>query len=335
MKSTLNLFCIGILLLTTSFFAPSSQAQNFEWAKMGGNYNPYQNGYSYCFNYGVTYDNEGNLYSIGTYWDTLHLQDTIIVNQNGNNHTQNLFITKYSPTGKRLWIRNFISCDGMAASRSSAIRIDPNGDVLFAGYAKDSILGQYFGHKAFICKISQTGQLIWIKKFGDWLAFTLDNAGNIYTIFNYHTSYPVTYDSANINPVNSYLLSKMNTAGQAEWIKQFPCSQPLAFRASININPAQTELLIRHQYSGTVTIGNTVLTSPAFGNYLARFSSTTGEVKKIIPVITSTSFELSHAVWVNNQAIVFTGNNSYTSTYQIGDSVFNVGADNGSAGVHI
>ncbi|HEY9827060.1 MAG TPA: SBBP repeat-containing protein [Stenomitos sp.] len=95
-----------------------------------------------------------------------------------------VFLTKYSPTGTRLWTQEL---DSSADDESARIAIDHKGNVVISGWTNGVLGGSSKGgYDAFSAKYSPTGTQLWVKQLGSvendgCTAITTDNNDNIFT----------------------------------------------------------------------------------------------------------------------------------------------------------
>ena len=114
----------------------------------------------------IAVDGQGNVYITGTSW--------------GNASTSDILTIKYSPEGRRLWVRRFHKWYGAGAS---AMALDNQGNVYVAGTFGDGPTWDDYG----VVKYSPEGRLLWASTYNgpasghDYAsAITVDPQGNVY-----------------------------------------------------------------------------------------------------------------------------------------------------------
>lgn len=176
-KQLLTLFFLIAVL--TGF----SQNVNFNWAAhMGSSSND--------LGFTVKTDFNGNVYTVGMFWDTVDFDpDTSVYNLTSNGSLE-MFIQKLDANGKLLWAT---SIGGNNLDRASDIDFDLNGNLLITGMFEDTVdfdpgtsvhnLISSGSIDIFVLKLDATGGFIWAKTFGGLLndipnSITIDKNGN-------------------------------------------------------------------------------------------------------------------------------------------------------------
>ena len=208
----------------------SSKAQNFEWAKVIGSEN-------YIYGSSIKVDNVGNIYSSGTFSDTVDFDpglDTFSIAATGYNDS---YIQKLDPSGNLLWIK---SLSGTSNVDINSMVLDDFGNVYCVGSFTDTVdfdpgIGVLDLYSAgymdyFIQKLDSMGNLLWVKTFGSvggesGTSIALDSSGNVY-ITGYFT-WTVDFDPS-IGVINltadSYgyydiFMQKLDSSGNLLWAK--------------------------------------------------------------------------------------------------------------------
>lgn len=161
--------------------------------------------------HGVATDTNGNVYVTGSVHGSLHGQTQVGV--------QDVFLTKYNPTGTRLWTVQFGSTNG---DSGEAIACDAAGNIYVAGFCEGSIEGLPWQGNGdnFLAKFNANGQRQWLRQWGTFSADTCyavatDAAGNVYVAG--YTIGPM-YGSANGG--RDIILAKFDAAGNLLWGRQ-------------------------------------------------------------------------------------------------------------------
>jgi len=294
-------------LLPALFFTVLSlnmKAQTWEWVKGGANHNLPQNNWSKVYPNGLAVDAQNNQYVMAQYMDTLRLQDTIMYYRKGTDHTPSLFLAKYNEFGERLWARTYRNClSGVRGN--SQIRVDGQENIYMAGYALDSFMNESVKGN-FICKMTQEGQVIWMKKLGSVINFIMDDSGNVYFSGNYNTFNGRAYfDTVRLDSVNSFFAGKFDTAGNVSWIRQF--AAPIGInQAYLDFSKERGELLVSGHLYDPITINGQTYTTDDHQNILFRLNATNGNVNpRVLFVRGGTNMNMSVAKWLSDSSFVF------------------------------
>jgi hypothetical protein len=169
------------IILILSLFCVALQAQTFQWAKREGLW-------AYDYGYGITTDNEGNVYVAGKYEKNAKFSGVTLPCQ--GNH--DIYLAKYSPSGSLIWIRTAggysgdyawnVACDGNYVYIAGEIQ-GTNALIKFIG--SPITLTCKGSNDIFVAKYDLNGNLIWAKRAGDFdydkaLGVTYDASGNVY-----------------------------------------------------------------------------------------------------------------------------------------------------------
>jgi pimeloyl-ACP methyl ester carboxylesterase len=141
------------------FIAKYDTYGNVRWVRTGdvGESN-------YLFGIGV--DKVGNNYVSTKFSNDLHFEGAPVVSSNGGN---DMVLIKYDSSGNFKWIK---TSGGIGDDGGNKTVVDPDGNILIAGYFSDEAL---FGNKTliahgsfdiFAAKYSSSGEIIWVKQFG-------------------------------------------------------------------------------------------------------------------------------------------------------------------------
>ena len=115
---------------------------------------------------GLTVDNAGNSYWIGSYWLQAQFDNLTLMASTGS---KAIFLTKYTNDGTLEWGK---SISGSAIKVANAITHDDDGNIYIAGRFSDSlfidnsVLVPSGNSDLFLCKLDAQGTLIWTSQAG-------------------------------------------------------------------------------------------------------------------------------------------------------------------------
>ncbi|MES2568124.1 MAG: T9SS type A sorting domain-containing protein [Bacteroidota bacterium] len=196
-------------------------AQSFEWAKDEGRY-------AYDYGYGITTDNNGNVYVTGKYEDNAIFSGVTLPCQ--GNH--DIYLAQYSPSGTLNWIKTGGGFNGdyahaIATNKTSNVYItgeveDGNAIISFPG--STVTLNPAGDNDIFIAAYDLSGNLQWARTDGYYynekaLGMALDNTGNI-VICGYY--YDTTRFAGIIIPskgLQDMFVAKYTATGDLLWMK--------------------------------------------------------------------------------------------------------------------
>ena len=175
---------------------------------------------------GVVTDASGNVYVAGTF-ETFSSWGTTSLPASGGN---DIFLTKYSATGKPQWV---VKQGGTDADAASAVAIDNSGNLIMTGSFRGSgtfgignTLVSNGTDDIFLSKVSQSGSVIWSKRAGGTdqdvaFAITTDNVGDIYIAgyFRGTITFPGSTVSFTSKGGTDALIAKYDGGGNLIWAK--------------------------------------------------------------------------------------------------------------------
>lgn len=151
----------------------------------------------------------------------------------GSTFSGDAFITKWDVNGAFVWAKSFRSFDD---ARIQGITIDGTGNIYttgsFSGFtdfdpgAGSSFINNNTGSDAFISKLDNNGDFVWIKQLGGTAAagsadIELDASGNVYTIGNFGGTADADpnagIQSIVSNGLNDVFVQKLDAAGNLIW----------------------------------------------------------------------------------------------------------------------
>ncbi len=230
-----QVFCIAFLLPALGGTPVFAQKILLDWAKRAGGKQS-DNGLA------VTVDNWGNVYTSGTFNDTMDFGSGIKVST-GDQWTGDAFLAKYDAAGNIKWAKSF---GNYQEDKAWDVKTDHQGNVYVTGqYAVSANFnpGGSGGNltalsgfsDVFVVKYDSTGKFLWAKSMGGKYddipyALTLDKRGNIYLIgqFSDTADFDPGPAKANLvvkgaavgNPFDSDIFfCKLDSAGNYVWAK--------------------------------------------------------------------------------------------------------------------
>ncbi len=163
----------------------------------------------------VTTDSNGNIYITGV------TDGDLDGNTNINNGYWDIFLTKYSSDGIRIWTKQYGSIYGDAAY---SVTSDGSDNIYITGYTTHAFDGNTNsgGNDIFLTKFTSDGTRHWTKQYGSvnndhgW-SVTTDSSGNIYITGR-------TYGPLDGNTYSGGMdifLTKYSSAGSKLWTRQY------------------------------------------------------------------------------------------------------------------
>ncbi|MFC2107272.1 SBBP repeat-containing protein [Bacteroidota bacterium] len=174
-------------------------------------------------------DDEGSIYSIGGFYDTLYYDSTYLSTEN---YLDMYIMKRNSEDGVNQWVRNF---GGPIWDMAIDICFSPDQEFIYiTGFFEqyvnfDSIeLYSYGEIDIFLLKMSVEGELIWAQNAGGYnndygYGIVTDQSGNIYLTGKFE-SLDITFAShtiSNKNNASENYLAKYDPDGNVIWVKSF------------------------------------------------------------------------------------------------------------------
>lgn len=212
------------------FIAKLDSNGDFLWVKQLNNVTHSGNRY-------LTTDNSGNVYTIGSFFNTVDFDPNEGVYNLTSFGINDIFVLKLDSSGNFIWTKKL---GGTNSDRGKAISVDFNENVYLGGEFNgvsdfDPGMDSYFlieeggQSDVFISKLDSNGDFLWAKQFGgnyiqSCKSIELDILGNIYSVGYFEST--VDFDPGipefNLTPavLNSNFISKLNSNGEFIWAKQ-------------------------------------------------------------------------------------------------------------------
>jgi len=216
------------------------------------------------------------IFLFGGFGDSLSVGNQILVPESN----QNSFIIKYDTSGAVMWSYHLRGSD----VRIENAVLDTNGDIIIEGrffdridFGNDVYLNQSvnFTHSAFVARITNSGDPVWIKIFPDsnYGDISLGENGHIYFA---HGSFP----AGAIAPTDCWI-HHLGPDGKVIWETKFISSvyPSVAYPQSLTVSRGQ--VILGGTFKGDIAISNSVFSaSDGLGFFVIRFD-TAGHYKWI------------------------------------------------------
>jgi len=261
------------------FVAKYTTAGQYLWAFNVGGFQLYDNGLT------VKTDAIGNLYVAGYFTNTADFDPSPTGTTILNSNTGSMFLAKYTSAGAFQWAFNLGS--GSTNNSMFDLEIDPAGNVYCTGYyqgtnidfdpspSATALLSSNGNYEIFLAKYNTNGQYQFARSIGSSGAdvgrgLTLDNAGNIYLLGDFHGS--VDFDPGpgvhmfTSNGAGDCFFMKFDAAGLYQWAFAFG-GTPNEFGWKVATDG--THLFITGSFTGTADMdpSSSVENLISAGNY--------------------------------------------------------------------
>jgi hypothetical protein len=218
-------FTLSLALLLT--LSATSQSL-FKVKQMGGSGDDYGSS--------IAVDHAGNIYTTGQFTGTADFDPgTATFNMTSAGYND-IFITKFGPSGNFLWAKQMGSTSWDAGS---SIALDTLGNVYVTGNFSGMVdfdpgagtfnLNPVGGSDIFICKLNSSGNFLWAKSFGASTdedhgnGITVDASGNVYTTGSFKETVDFDPGAGIYNLTADYIdvfVSKLDASGNFVWAKK-------------------------------------------------------------------------------------------------------------------
>jgi hypothetical protein len=217
------------------FISKFDSLGNFSWVKRFG-------GSSYQFGYAIDFDSQGNIYTTGSFQETVDFDPSTtsvynLTSGTSMNALSNIFVSKLDSNGNFVWAKQMGG--NVLSSVASSLKIDSLDNVITTGYFTgsgdfDPNAGVFemttIYRRSFISKLTSDGDFIWAKNFSgndanQGKSITVDSSNNIYVTGKFlgtadfdpsTNSYPISSNSVSNEDV---YFSKLNTDGDFVWAR--------------------------------------------------------------------------------------------------------------------
>ena len=166
---------------------------------------------------GVVIDGRGDAYVSGSTSGVLDGQQTY--------GDDDVFVLKFDPSGKTMWVRQFGSD---ALEKASAMAVDSRDNVYLVGLTLGAVVGQMSDEDGdiFVRKYDPSGRELWTRQFGsethdEVFALSVDGRGHLYLVGSTRLALPGQTAQQAIDAV----LFKLDSDGHELWTRQFGSSE--------------------------------------------------------------------------------------------------------------
>jgi len=235
----------------------------------------------------IAVDNSGNVYMVGVFSDTIGFGAYQLKT---SARQGNVFLTKYSPSGAIIWVRQAIlHINTQGGCWGTGVAVDTNKNVFITGVFSDTVtFGTYTlidnqaQEETFITKYDSAGNVLWARQSslqgsGTANSIAVDNFGNAYITGQFRDSVFFGTKALHCSFVAMFLV-KYDQAGSVLWAKQplfdnisTSCGNSVAADVSGNA-------YITGYFSNSIKLGAFTLTGSAYSNVFAAKYDSSGNV---------------------------------------------------------
>lgn len=232
---------------------------------------------------GVVTDASGNVYVAGTFENFGSWGTTSLPAHGGND----IFLTKYSATGKPQWV---IRQGGTDADAASSVAIDNSGNLIMTGsfrgtgtFGSGNNLVSNGIDDIFLSKVNSAGNVIWSKRAGGTdqdvaFAITTDNNGDIYLAgyFRGTITFPGSTVTMTSQGGTDALIAKYDASGNLVWAKSGGgTGNDFAYGVAVK----GSNVAIVGQFDLNADFSSTILNSSGSADiFLAEYNGTNGNL---------------------------------------------------------
>jgi Ca2+-binding RTX toxin-like protein len=185
---------------------------------------------------GITTDSEKNVYFV---FNSAGSPSGFTVSPGGytNKGDWDVFIAKYDPTGKQVWIKQLATTAG---DHSRFMTSDSAGNIYITGLTTGFLgtLGGAYqgGWDAFIAKYDKAGNQLWVNQLGgagneEGWGVAVDSAGNVYITGYTDGSLPTQSNEGG----RDWFIAKYDKDGKEVWVRQYGTNKnEYAFRIALD-----------------------------------------------------------------------------------------------------
>jgi Beta-propeller repeat len=232
------------------FVAKYDNTGSLQWVQKAG-------GTSFDYSFSLAVDGSGSVYVTGEFIGNATFGTSTITSTGGHD----IFIAKYNSSGILQFVQK---AGGGGFDYGSSIALDNSGNIYITGAFNSTAtfgtytLATYGGNDIFIAKCNNSGVFQWVQKVGGTgsdtgTALAVDGSGNVY--FTGYFQGMINIGTTSLTSVGSidFLISKYNTFGYFEWIKNNNGQG-----TGITLD-AVGNVYVTGNFTGTTTFGNSTL----------------------------------------------------------------------------
>ncbi|MBK7129608.1 MAG: gliding motility-associated C-terminal domain-containing protein [Crocinitomicaceae bacterium] len=229
----------------------------------------------------AVFDSNGDLVMTGFFNGTFNTGVSTLTSL-GNT---DIFIMKTDDAGDPIWA---VQAGGTGVDKANAIAEDNAGNTYITGYFQSnatfgSINVSGAGYEAFVAKIDQNGNFIWVTTFGGAYGdighgITVDNAGNVVCVGEYKgtaTFGPDVLTSMNNSttgtPTYDVFITKLNSSGNFVWTEDGNANQD--DRGLEVTTDAANNIYVIGQFSEDITFQTTHSSTLLNAGFIVAYSS--------------------------------------------------------------
>jgi len=206
----------------------------------------------------ISSDDFENTYIAGSFEGNIYI-DTIVFNST-TAPNNDIFISKFSPSGALIWAKQF---GGTGDDYARGIDIDASGNIYLSGVFSNSIdfdgllLTAAGSSDIFLIKMDSNGNIIWCKKIGnngaeEGCEIEVNENGEVFITGGFSQS--ITLGLTNFNSIGfrDVFIAKLDSSGNFIWAKSAGSNQD-DVNYAIGLNGIHEDICTIGTYSGTFT----------------------------------------------------------------------------------
>lgn len=209
--------------LKSNFIAKYDNLGNFKWAKrIGASTSDFPNH--------LKVDKSGSSYVVGTFSGEQDFGGIRLISKSTSNTSHDIFIARYSPLSKLLWVHQIQQVDNGFGPYSYEHNIDEEGNCYVTGSFTGEIsfgnftLKNQSGVSAFLAKYDTYGKFLWAKQIVSKQCYILSVAvtvnGSCYLTGKFQGELAIANNILTAKGEEDFFVAKMNNMGDPIWIRQ-------------------------------------------------------------------------------------------------------------------
>jgi len=209
---------------TDAFLIKYDAGGNFLWVKSVG-------GASMDRGSNVAVDDNGNVYVVGYYSDTVDFDPGEGTSSSTSAGTRDVFLSKFDSNGSFLWVK---SVGGAFDDEGFGIAIDGSGNIFMSGFFSETVdfdpgpgtsnLTSAGEFDLFISKLDSSGNFAWAQSLGGYssdnaVEIVLDGSGNAYVAGYFNGGFYAGTTELISAGYYDILITKLDSSGNFIWAK--------------------------------------------------------------------------------------------------------------------